>query len=130
MLRFCSEKFHPFDHENVGKYVVDKFSHEPFWEIPSLKNATQTFGFSAFKALNYHLKEQKEDFESIWDQIDDAIVSITVSKAEQITRHVNLFNKKNSGQKPKFFELLRYDFVVDEKLNLHLLEVNDELCKT
>ena len=122
LLRFCADLYEPFDYKNVKKYVVDE-SHLPYWEISSLKNATETLGFSALHAFNHHLNSQGEDIERLWDQIDDAIVSVTLSKAEQINRHVNSFYKKNSGQKQKFFELLRYDFIIDDELKLHLLEV-------
>lgn len=124
LLRFCSDPYNPFDHENVEKYVVGD-SHLPYWEIPSLKIPTETFGFSALYAFNHHLKNQSQDIEGLWDRIDDAIVSVTLSKVEQISRHVNLFFKKNSGQKQEFFQLLRYDFIIDDKLGLHFLEVGD-----
>lgn len=126
LLRFCAEPYQPFDANNVNKYVVGE-SHIPHWEMPSLKNVTETFGFSALKAFNHYLKNQEQEVDELWEQIDDAIVSITLSKVDQINRHVYYFYKGNSGQKQKFFELLRYDFIIDDKFDLHLLEVSKVL---
>lgn len=119
-LRFCREPYHPFDPEIVEKYVVAD-NHLPFWEISSINNATENLKFSALEAFNYYLSEQDYDVEKIWQQIDDAIVSIILAKATQISRYVKVFQQTN---KVKLFELLRFDFIIDETLNLHLMEIN------
>lgn len=124
LLRFCADTYHPLDHEKVEKYVVDE-SHLPFWEISSLKNASDTFGFSAASALNHYLVKHGHDAERLWEEIDDAIVTITLSKVDRIIHYVNKFYKEHSDQKQTFFELLRYDFILDDKMNLHLMEVRD-----
>lgn len=93
--------------------------------MPIFENFTNRFGFSALDSLNYHLNEVGQDVDALWDQIDDAIVSITLSKASQISRHLNFFEKKKMGEQPKYFELLRFDFLLDGALNVHLMEVCD-----
>jgi tubulin monoglycylase TTLL15 len=121
-LRFCPEPYHPFDQKNVDKYVVSE-SHLPFWEIPSLAKITETLNVSALDAFNLHLKENGHDATAVWSQVDDAIVSITLSKAKQISRYAHLFRKSN---KVEFFELLRFDFIIKEEkenLKLFLMEV-------
>jgi hypothetical protein len=121
-LRFCPEPYHPFDQNNVDKYVISE-SHIPFWEMPSLKKITEDLNFSALDALNFHLKEVGHDVDALWSQVDDAIVSITLSKAQQISRFTNMFKKSN---KVEFFELLRFDFIMreeNEQLRLFLMEV-------
>ena len=35
LLRFCPEKYHPFDPENKDKYVVQD-DYRPTWEVPTL----------------------------------------------------------------------------------------------
>lgn len=120
LLRFCPEAYHPFDQENLRKYVVGE-NHLPFWEIPSLKVATQTFNFSALDAFNNHLEDEQLDVEKLWRQVDDAIVSIILSKATHLTRYSKIFQRRSQVE---FFELLRFDFLVDEEMNLHLMEIN------
>lgn len=124
LLRFCLEQFHPFHPETVDRYVVSE-AHLPFWKMPSLENASEIFGFSAIDALNFHLKDMGQDVDTLWEQIDDAIISITLSKATQINRHVNFFQKGRSEAVPKYFELLRFDFLLDGALDVHLMEVSD-----
>lgn len=121
-LRFCPELYHPFDQKNVDKYVVAD-NHKPFWEIPSLAKATENYNFSALDALNLHIKESGYDVDGLWAQVDDAIVSITLSKVTQISRYSNMFKTSN---KVEFFELLRFDFIMkedNESLKLFLMEV-------
>ena len=35
LLRFCPEKYHPFDPDNKDKYVVQD-DYRPTWEVPTL----------------------------------------------------------------------------------------------
>lgn len=121
-LRFCPEPYHPFDPKNLNKYVVTE-THKPFWEIPSLAKLTENLNFSALEALNYHFNENGHDVDAFWAQVDDAIVSITLSKIQHISRYANMFKKSNSVD---FFELLRFDFIAKEEngnLKLFLMEV-------
>lgn len=119
-LRFCPEPYHPFNDANVDKYVVSE-THLPYWEIPSFKTATNVFNFSALNAFENYLEELQCDVEKFWEQIDDAIVSTPLSKLHYMSRYSKTFGH-NAGVKR--FELLRFDFIVDDKFNIHLMEIN------
>lgn len=84
---------------------------------------TETFSFSALDSLNYHLKSIGQNVDELWKQIDEAVASITLLKSAQISRHVNFFHKMKSEEQPKYFELLRFDFLLDDDMNIHLMEV-------
>lgn len=55
----------------------------------------------------------------IWDQLEDAIRVVCLEKESMI---MNLM--KNYKSKNNFFEMARFDFVVDNNLNVFLMEVS------
>lgn len=61
--------------------------------------------------------------QKIWDQMEEAIRLVVLKKEPQILKAVSKYPSKNN-----FFEMFRFDFVVDDELNVFLLEVcNDQL---
>lgn len=130
-FRFCPEPYYPFNPKNTNKYVVSE-THKPFWEIPSLAQLTEKFNFSAQDAFNYHLTQTGHDVKAFWEQVDDAIVSTTLSKVKHMARYTRRFLIEES--QVEFFDLLRFDFIMREEggtLKLYLMEVcNEYLSKT
>lgn len=122
LIRFCPEPYLPFNLKIIDKYVVSE-THKPFWEIPSLAKLTEKLNFSAIDSFNYYLEKNGHDLQAFWEQVDDAIISIVKLKQFLISRHADLFRRKHLDSQIEFFELLRFDFLVDEELNLHLIEV-------
>lgn len=121
-LRFCPELYHPFDAERTGKYVVDE-RHIPYWEIPSLMNTVDKYNFSALDAFKHYLRDKEFDVDNLWTQVDDAINSITLLKTPQMYRYIEKFRNENPRVKRGCFELLRFDFIIDDQFDLHLMEV-------
>lgn len=60
-----------------------------------------------------------KDATKIWDQLEDAIRVVCLEKESMIK---NLM--KNYKSKTNFFEMARFDFVVDNDLNVFIMEVN------
>lgn len=60
-----------------------------------------------------------KDATKIWDQLEDAIRVVCLEKESMIK---NLM--KNYKSKTNFFEMARFDFVVDNNLNVFIMEVN------
>ncbi|CAH1999100.1 unnamed protein product [Acanthoscelides obtectus] len=118
LLRFCPEKYHPFDPKNLDKYVVGD-DYKPIWEIPDLDYLYNTLGFNMKESLNAYLESIGENPTFVWTQIEDAIRTVVLDKEKYI---VDVLKKYKS--KRNFFELMRFDFVVDEELNIYLLEAN------
>ncbi|XP_069689786.1 probable tubulin polyglutamylase ttll-15 isoform X1 [Periplaneta americana] len=118
ILRFCPEKYHPFDPNVLDKYVVGD-DYLPTWEVPSLKKYYIDLGFSMKESLSAHLRYTGKDPNKIWDQIDDALRH-TYLKTEPLM----IKSASNYRSKRNFFELVRFDFVVDEDLNVYIMEAN------
>lgn len=114
LLRFCSEVFYPFDQENIDKYLPSE-NYTPNHQY--FKNTN----YSSLDAFNAYLDDQGHDFEKLWKQIDDAIVSIFLAKADHIIRYNNFYHRKYDTE---HFGILRFDFIIDEKLKAYLMEVN------
>ena len=82
LARFCPEPYHPFDPENIGKYVVDE-THKlintitPFKETLNL-NKTFKSSFDTF------FKSEGFDAVKIWKQIDDIIVALIFDNEEKL----------------------------------------------
>lgn len=91
LVRFCPEPYHPFDPNNVEKYVVQD-SHRTVWEMPSLKKYSEEFGFSYKTSVESHLASRGINVNKLWEQIDDAIVTLIQEKELQFTRLVNTYS--------------------------------------
>lgn len=59
-----------------------------------------------------------KDPNKIWDQIDDAL-----RHAYLKTEPLMIKSASNYRSKRNFFEMVRFDFVVDEDLNVYIMEV-------
>lgn len=60
-----------------------------------------------------------KDATKIWNQLEDAIRVVCLEKEKMI---INLM--KNYKSKTNFFEMARFDFVVDNNLNVFIMEVS------
>lgn len=118
LLRFCPVDYYPFDRTNLDKYVVGD-DYTPIWEMESLKEFHSTLGFSMRDSLDAHLRSVGKDPSVIWDQIHDSITEILLLKENLLVEVLKRFKHHRS-----FFELMRFDFIVDENLRVFLLEAN------
>lgn len=62
------------------------------------------------------------DATKIWDQLEDAIRVVCLEKESLI---INLM--KNYKSKTNFFEMARFDFVVDSDLKVYIMEVSQSI---
>jgi len=119
LLRFCPTKYHPFDSADKDKYVVQD-DYLPSWQVPSFtKYMGDTAGFSFKDTLNAYIRTLGKDPEEMWDQIHQTIVDVYKSQEEHFTRATSHYPHKEA-----FFEMVRFDFVIDDKLNVYLMEAN------
>ncbi|PIC27136.1 hypothetical protein B9Z55_019480 [Caenorhabditis nigoni] len=118
LIRFCPEDYHPFDVENVDKYVVGD-DYTPVWEIKSLEKYFNVQKMSFRSTIDSYLGVQGKDSSKIWQQIRSIIGE--VFRSQQTKMLINLQSLKLN---PKYFELSRFDFVVDDELNVFLMKAN------
>ena len=119
-LRFCPTKYHPFDPEITKKYAVGD-DYLPSWEVPSFKKYMNgKTGFGRRDTLNaYIINELNRDPDPMWEEIYSTIIAVYLNKEKQISDLVRKFPHKDA-----FFEMVRFDILVDEELNVHLIEAN------
>lgn len=55
----------------------------------------------------------------MWNQIEEAIRAVCLAKEPLILKLMTAFASKRN-----FFEMVRFDFVVDEDLNVYIMEVS------
>lgn len=119
-LRFCKLPYDPKNFTDSGTYVIgdEYFSAKKFPKIQKYLNNS----YSRKDAFEEIMKEKGLDTKIIYDQIEDCIRSIFMSKEQffiqEIAKLAPTFGKLH------FFELVRFDFLIDESLKLHLMEVN------
>ncbi|GMS81441.1 hypothetical protein PENTCL1PPCAC_3616, partial [Pristionchus entomophagus] len=118
LIRFCPKDYHPFDVEDVDKYVVGD-DYTPIWEIPSLMKLYNEGRYSMRETMTAHLRREGKDANKIWKQLNDIISEVFQSQQAKMAS-----SRPWKETDPKFFELSRFDFVVDDELNVFLMEAN------
>lgn len=119
LFRYCSQKYHPFDPENVDKYIVGD-NYIPTWEMPSLARYYNGLGFGMKGSFDAYIRsKQLGDPQKIWDQVEDAIRVAILSKESQLNDIMSRYNYKQN-----FFEMARFDLIVDANLKVYLMEAN------
>ena len=68
LFRFCPNQYHPFDANDVDKYVVGD-DYLPIWEVPSLKRYYRDMGFGMKESFNAYLRSIGKDPRHLWLQV-------------------------------------------------------------
>lgn len=118
LFRYCSQKYHPFDPDNVDKYIVGD-DYLPTWEIPSLSRYYNGLGYGMKSSFDAYIRDKGSDPKKIWDQVEDAIRLALLNKEPLIKEILQRFRNKQN-----FFEMARFDLIVDAKLKVYLMEAN------
>ncbi|KAG7202599.1 hypothetical protein KM043_009789 [Ampulex compressa] len=118
LFRFCPIKYYPFDPEVIDKYIVGD-DYLPIWKVPSLTKYYSQLGFSMKHTFDAYLKANGKDPKLVWDHAYEAIKEITLLKESHIKDVIKRF-----GNGRNFFEFVRFDFTLDEDLNVYMMEAN------
>jgi tubulin monoglycylase TTLL15 len=119
LFRYCPEKYYPFDPNNVDKYIVGD-DYLPTWEVPSLAKYFKTLGYGMKGSFDAYLKNQGKNPQIIWDQVEDAIRTALLNKEPSIKGILDARYRNNRN----FFEMARFDLIVDADLKVYLMEAN------
>ncbi|KAL3874224.1 hypothetical protein ACJMK2_037269 [Sinanodonta woodiana] len=106
LVRFCSQDYHPFDAQIVDKYVVGD-DYTPMWKY--FEHFDLITGKNATKA---------------WSQIYDTIQTIYLEKERLLLSAADKYKTTRN-----FFEMVRFDFVLDEDINVFLMETHSVAVK-
>ena len=118
LFRFCPEQYYPFDPLIKDKYVVHD-EYMPLWKIPSLHDLYSEKGFNFKVTFNEHMKSKGLDYKKIWADMIAAIQTVYKEKEHKLIQFASKYPSPRH-----FFEMVRFDFVLDEKLNVYLMEAN------
>ncbi|XP_059478150.1 probable tubulin polyglutamylase ttll-15 [Neocloeon triangulifer] len=117
LFRYCEEPYEPFNASNVAQYVIGE-DYLPAWKVPALqKYAGLSFGFK--ESFDAYLSSIGKNPDVIWNQVDKAIASVYLSREKDFANLLSRYKNRRN-----FFEMVRFDFIVDENLKVHLLEAN------
>merc|ERR1712098_609643 len=91
------------------------------WEVPSFtKYMDDKAGFSFRDTLNaYITHSMKMDPNKMWDEIYSTIVEVYQNTELHFAKAV-----ANYPNREAFFEMVRFDFVIDDQLGVFLMEAN------
>ncbi|XP_040571969.1 probable tubulin polyglutamylase ttll-15 [Lepeophtheirus salmonis] len=120
LLRFCPEKYHPFDPKNRDKYVVHD-DYRPTWKVPTLSKYYSDLGYSFKETLNAYIRSIGKDSDTLWKDIEDIIVSVYKNKEKDFRKAISYYPETS---KRMFFEMVRFDFFLDSNLKVYLMEAN------
>lgn len=118
LIRFCDAVYYPFDPENEKKYVVGDEYTQP-WELPSLKTLWKKGKYSRKMLLNIYLKQQGKDVEKMGNDMYKAIAEVYLRKEPDMISAVSSYRSSRN-----FFEMVRFDFILDADMKVWLMEVN------
>lgn len=126
LFRFCPEAYHPFDPDVVDKYVVGD-DYLPLWKVDSLSPFYNGLGMGMKASFNawYDLKRAKnktgaKTSDAIWTQVEDAIRAVYLAKEASILETTRKFGNSHHN----YFEMVRFDFVIDDDGQVFIMEAN------
>ncbi|EAT45971.1 AAEL002775-PA [Aedes aegypti] len=118
LFRYCPVEYYPFDPQNLDKYIVGD-DYLPTWEVPVLKPFYTKQGFGMKESFDAYIRSTGRDPSTIWEQVEDAI-RLAILKKESLIAGV----LPRYASKRNFFEMMRFDLVVDNNLRVFLMEAN------
>uniref|UniRef100_A0A336L223 CSON003602 protein n=1 Tax=Culicoides sonorensis TaxID=179676 RepID=A0A336L223_CULSO len=118
LFRYCPVKYHPFDSKNVDKYVVGD-DYLPTWEVPALQKYYKTQGFGMRDSFDAYVRTQGKDPKIIWKRAEEAIRSVIVKAEKDVLPFLRNYQYRSS-----FFEMIRFDLIINEDLDVYIMEAN------
>lgn len=117
LFRYCPVKYYPFDKDNVDKYIVGD-DYKPTWDLPSLSRFYSALGYGMKGSFDAYMRSKGRNPQVIWDQVEEEIRLTILDKEKHIVASLKRYNSKN------FFEMMRFDLIIDDNLKVHLMEAN------
>ena len=137
-LRFCPQPYYPFDKNILDKYVISD-NRQDFMQLPETKSYFDNYGYSFKLSMEHYFRKKGHNVTELWRKIDEAIVQLVLNNEKNLMAEVCvlimnfifycfiLFHFQTSrwfNSTHHFFELFRFDFLLNELLEPHITEVN------
>ena len=120
LFRFCSVPYDSNNFSDTRSYVIDE-NHlngnmfKPFDDY-------QKMGFSFKETFLAIMRKNGKDMTKVFEQIEDCILEVLMQKEHLILQEIDKL--KPTRGRHHFFELVRFDFMIDDKLKVYLMEIN------
>ena len=123
LLRFCPEEY---GLERTTQYVIaEKYTYP--WDLPSLKPFYEEQPYSQVHAITKYLKSLNRpecEYKVLWDAINVIVKDVFQSSSKYMSEQTSNFIVNNQIDSMKFFEMVRFDFLVDDNCKVFMLEAN------
>lgn len=135
LIRFCAKPYFDlrtnlFNASDIDSYVVGD-DYTPIWLMPALIKYYIGTNLSMKETINSYLKRFDKDASIIWEQIEETIKNVFKVKEDHIAKLAKLYQASNNynatsveGSLNQFFEMVRFDFIIDQNLKVYLMEAN------
>lgn len=120
VIRFGKLPYKHNDYSDEDTYVVD--SDKTFGQVFPAFHNYRNYSYTQMITLMSNLKKLGVDPKHFMEQVEDCIATVVASNENFIIEQIKESNA--TFGKYHFFELLRFDFIVDAELKIHLMEAN------
>ncbi|CAG9798495.1 unnamed protein product [Chironomus riparius] len=121
-LRFCLKPYSTANISDIDAYVIGT-DHIACQSFPYVKAYVEA-GYTYKDAFEGFIKEIGGDIDQVWKQVENVIRSTVLIKEKYMINGIN----RLKASKNSFFELYRFDMILDKNLKLYLMEVNMSPC--
>eukprot|EP00835_Amoeboradix_gromovi_P006506 NODE_778_length_4294_cov_0.265316.p1 type:complete len:451 gc:universal NODE_778_length_4294_cov_0.265316:2460-1108(-) len=123
LLRFCPEEY---GLERTSQYVIaEKYTYP--WDMPSLKPGYEENRFSQKYTLSKYLKSLNRpecEYNELWKSINYIVRQVFTKSSQYMSEQTTSFLINNRIESMDFFEMVRFDFLVDDNCKVFMLEAN------
>jgi tubulin monoglycylase TTLL15 len=120
LFRFCNLPYDPNNFTDTQTYVIDS-SHTTGNKFPEMqKYFNQSYTYK--EAFNAIMRKMGHNPQVLYDQVDECVRTVLMAKEPGMIKEINRLNP--AFGKYHFVEMYRFDFMIDAKLKVHLMEIN------
>jgi len=124
LARFCTDLYEAPEEENLEMREMHLTNFSINWESDAFED-TEDGGTGSKRSLRTVLESSVEDGDNIWLQIAECVKKTLLAIGPKMQDNYDrYFGRSRDGGGSACFELLGFDFILDEEQRLFLLEVN------
>ncbi|XP_072025734.1 probable tubulin polyglutamylase ttll-15 [Amphiura filiformis] len=125
LVRIANKPYHPVNYNDFETFLTNVGSNNLF-EFEPMRRFFDHTGYSRRQALFAHLLSdlgiEQSKVQSIRKQVSDAVEDVVFNRRDMLGIALN--GNGQIGKKESFFEVMRWDFILDEDMKVYLIEAN------